>query len=287
MHLKNIDSQKQWFVYWMRELLCQLDELLTLKLPVNLYCKGFCHTLGSWLELSWTKTGQNKRTLGVPQPWNWWFSKIRWLIVWLNKTIQRCYPDDCHQVYPRTESFMGPSTLVLLTRLLISNTLCSYFLFPFPCPLACFSHLYAVGLGRLENQLVWKANNYLSSRAWWGAGWRGGRGGWRPSSREEPNPSRAQVPPSYWAGPLFGTCQEWGWLARPRTWSVEAGGLGATEETDSDRRRRRRRRWQCVCPRPPSCSTGSSCPPLQGDYLSPTTRLLLFVCSKREQMGEW
>ena len=215
----------------MGELLCQLDELLTLKLPVNLYCKGFCHTLGSWLELSWTKTGQNKKTLGVPQPWNWWFSKIRWLIVWLNKTIQRCYPDDCHQVYPRTESFMGPSTLSLLTRLLISNTLCSYFLFAFPCPLACFSHLYAVGLGRLENQSVWKANNYLSSRAWWGAGWRGGRGGWRPPSREEPNPSRAQVPPSYWAGPLFGTCQEWGWLARPRTWSVEAGGLGATEET--------------------------------------------------------
>ena len=106
------------------ELLCQLDELLTLKLPVNLYCKGFCHTLGSWLELCWTKTGQNKKTLGVPQPWNWWFSKIRWLIVWLNNTIQRCYPDDCHQVYPRTESFMGPSTLSLLTRLLISNTLC-------------------------------------------------------------------------------------------------------------------------------------------------------------------
>ena len=131
MYLKNIIWQKQWFVYYMGpilgKLLCQLDELLTLKLPVNLCCECFCHTLGSWLKLSWTKIGQNKRTLGVPQPWNWWFSKIRWLIVWLNKTIQRCYPDDCHQVYPRTESFMGPSTLSLLTRLLISNTLCSYF----------------------------------------------------------------------------------------------------------------------------------------------------------------
>ena len=83
---------------------------------------------------------------------------------------------------------------------------------------------------------------YLSWWTWRAGGEQAGwGGGWGPPSLGQ-HPSRAlrsALGRLGWAASVFGTFQKWPARLCRSAWCEEAGGLRATEETDSDRRRRR------------------------------------------------
>ena len=201
---------------WYGKLLGQLNDYLMWKyssLDRHLYFDGFADMSLSLVEEQ--KFGWIKDSRGVADDW---------------------------PSLPGAESFMGLlcehpdlSPFFPLAALIIS--------------VACTGQFYAGGCQNTPlhqpagKSIVLKSQPaYLSWWTWraWGeqAGW---GGGWGPPSLGQ-HPSRAlrsALGRLGWAASVFGTFQKWPARLCRSAWCEEAGGLRATEETDSDSRRRR------------------------------------------------
>ena len=194
--------------------------------------------------------------------------------VWMNKIVELVLPM-IGQVYV---SWIIHGTTSLLPSRLPTYSIISHF--PFPCSSYYSLHALAISTQWTEagQWINWFEKPALLYIATWAAGGLAGQEGEKEKEEgETPHPHQDQdthLGCQPWAAGVWRPRQflehfKSGRLASWRlfAWCEEAGGLRATEETDSDRRRREED-GTSVCPKPPPVQQVPFC-----------SCLCLFLCS--------